>query len=74
MGPGAVGDQLDPFELAEADVVQVREDKPRHVAAGERQLGRFTRALKFRGDAQIEPLGGQLPAKASTEAPKRWPP
>ena len=67
--PGAVVREQPPFEVAEADVVQFRQDEPWHVAALERQVRRFPGALELADGTQIDRRTGQMLAETSRLLP-----
>ena len=64
MRPGSVVGQRPSLEVAEADVVQVREHEPRNLASLESEVGGLLRALELGGDAQAE----VVPFEELTEA------
>jgi hypothetical protein len=59
-----VGEQPS-LELAKADVVQLPEREPRHVAAVEREVGRLPRAQELRRYAEVDLVSCQLAAELS---------
>src|SRR5919198_322037 len=58
-GPGPVHVERPPLELAEADVVQLRDDEARDRAAGEREVGRLVDADELARHAEVDRLAGE---------------
>jgi len=68
--PGSVFGQGPSLEVAEADVVQLREHEPRDVAALEGEVRCLLRPLELRDDAQAQVVAAQeAPEPARLLAP-----
>ena len=67
--PGPVVREQTALELAEADVVQLREDEPWDLPSGERQVGGLLGALELADGAEVDLGRGEMLAEEARLRP-----